>query len=375
MKSSERASAIESLYDNQLFEGIDVDVIERIAPKIDIVRKKPGETIYREGQPGNSLYLVGEGLVKISKPSNAGDHEIVDYVHERNFFGATSLLVGEPHASTATAAEPALIGAVKENTFEELLELAPGRLHMNFLRALTARIRTSNDRLLRETIRAERLRVAGALASAIAQDLKNPVCVARCCSDLIANDSIDPHLRELSSILTDAVNGILGATSDLLDYTRGSLSLNKRPVSIWRLLDELNGQWLNLLPGKNIKFVKQIRYEENIDIDLGRFSRALGNVIENSVHAMSRRGAITFTTDLIGDAVAIRVSDNGRGIAPELLSRLFEPFEVRDNCESAGIGLAVTKAIVEAHGGKISISSVLGKGTTVDIRLPKPSGE
>ena len=375
MKSTERERAIESLYDNQLFEGIDVDVIERIAPKIDIVHKKPGEIIYREGQPGNSLYLVGEGLVKISKSGDVGSYEIIDYVDQGNFFGATSLLVGGPHASTATAAQPALIGAVKEDTFEELLELAPGRLHTNFLRALTARVRSSNDRFLRERIRAERMRVAGAVASAVIHDLKSPVCVARCCSDLIANESIDPQLRELSSILTDGVNGILGMTLDLLDYTRGSLSLNKRAVSIWRLLDELNRQSLHLLTGKNIKFVKHIRYENNIDIDLGRFARAIGNVIENSVQAISRRGAITFTTDLIGDSVVIRVSDTGRGIAPERLSRSFQPFEVFENADSAGVGLAVTKAIVEAHGGKISINSVLGKGTTVDIRLPKPASE
>ena len=375
MKSTERARAIESLYDNQLFEGIDADVIDRIAPKIDIVRKKPGEIIYREGQPGNSLYLVGEGLVKISKSGDVGSYEIIDYVDQGNFFGATSLLVGEPHASTATAAQRTLIGAVKEDTFEELLELAPGRLHMNFLRALTARVRSSNDRFLRERIRAERMRVAGAVASAVIHDLKSPVCVARCCSELIANESIDPQLRELSSILTDAVNGILGMTLDLLDYTRGSLSLNKRAVSIWRLLDELNRQSLHLLTDKNINFVKHIRYENNIDIDLGRFARAIGNVIENSVQAISRRGAITFTTDLIGDSVVIRVSDTGRGIAPELLSRLFQPFEVFEDADSAGVGLAVTKAIVEAHGGKISINSVLGKGTTVDIRLPKPASE
>lgn len=374
MKSSERARAIETLYDNQLFEGIDVEVIERIAPKIDIKRKNPGEIIYREGQPGNSLYLVGEGLVKICKSGDVGAGEVVDYVDEGNFFGATSLLGGAPHASTATVAKPAVIGAVKEAAFEKLLELAPARLHMNLLRALSTRIRTANDRFLRETVHAERMRVAGALANAIVRDLKNPVCVARCCSDLIANESVDPQLRELSSMLTNAVDGLLGMTSDLLDYTRGSVSLNKRPVSIWRLLDELNRQSLHLLTGKGINFVKQIRYQDNIDIDLGRFVRALSNIIKNSVQAIARGGSISFTSDVVGDWVVIRISDTGRGIAAEMLSRLFEPFELYENCDTAGIGLAVGKAIVEAHGGQISITSILGKGTTVDIRLPKARG-
>src|SRR5262245_47485436 len=117
-----------------------------------------------------------------------------------------------------------------------------------------------------ETMRAERIRVAGALASAILRDLKNPVCIARCCSDLIVSESADSQLRELSSMLTDTVNGILGTTQDLLDYTRGSVAVNKRPVSVWRLLDELSRQSLHSFPGKNIKFVKHIRYQANIDI-------------------------------------------------------------------------------------------------------------
>src|SRR2546421_4008501 len=375
MKATQRAQATEQFCDNRLFEGVDADIIERIAPKLGVLRKKPGEIIFREGEPGNSLYLVGEGCVKIAKAADSVDCEIFDYVNQGNFFGATALLAGEPHSTTATAVEPALIGALTEDTFQEILELSPSRLHMNFLRAITARVRSVNNHFMRETMRAERLRVAGALANAMIHDLKNPVCIARCCSDLITTESTDGHLRELSAMLTDTVNGILGMTLDLLDYTRGSISVSKRPVSIWRLLDELNRQSLHLLPSKNIEFVKHIRYQDNINIDLSRFARALGTVIENAIRAMPRGGALTVTIDAMEDQVALRMSDTGTGIAPELMPTLFEPFERRDNSRASGVGLSVTKAIVEAHGGKISLRSVPGKGTTVDIRLPKPGGE
>jgi signal transduction histidine kinase len=375
MKASQRARAIERFYDNRLFEGVDAEIIERIAPKIGVLRKKPGEIIFREGEPGNSLYLVGQGCVKIVKAAEGIDHEILDYVDQGNFFGATALLAGEPHSTTATAVEPALVGALTEDTFQKILELSPGRLHMNFLRAVTARVRSANTHFMRETMRAERLRVAGALASAMIHDLKNPVCIARCCCDLIATESTDGHLREMSKMLTDTVNGILGMTLDLLEYTRGSVLVSKRSVSIWRLLDELNRHSLHLLPSKNIEFVKHIRYQGNVDIDLSRFARALGNVIDNAIHAMPRGGALTFTIDAIQEEVVLRISDTGSGIAPELLPALFEPFERRSDSHASGVGLAVAKAIVEAHGGRITVRSVAGKGTTVDVRLPKPAGE
>jgi len=375
MKATQRAKALEQFSDNRLFEGVDADVVERIAPKIGVVRKEPGDIIFREGEPGDSLYLIAKGSVKIAKAAESADQDVLEFVSSGNFFGASAMLAGEPHSTTATAVEPTIIGELGEDTFQEILDLSPARLHMNFLRAVTARVRSANAHFLRETLRAERLRVAGALASAMIHDLKNPVCIARCCSDLIAAESADGHLRELSTMLTDTVNGILGMTLDLLDYTRGSVSVNKRLVSIWRLLDELNRRSLQLLPSKNIEFIKHIRYQGNVDIDLSRFARALGNVIENAIQAMSRGGALTLTIDLVEDQVALRISDTGTGIPPEQLATLFEPFERRDRATASGVGLAVAKSIVEAHGGKLSLRSVADKGTTVDVRLPKPNGE
>src|SRR5947199_10497409 len=103
---------------------------------------------------------------------------------------------------------------------------------MNFLRAITARVRSVNNHFMRETMLAERLRVAGALANAMIHDLKNPVSIARCCSDLIATESADAHLRELSKMLTDPVNGILGMTFDLLVYPPGSVSVSERLLAV-----------------------------------------------------------------------------------------------------------------------------------------------
>jgi signal transduction histidine kinase len=283
------------------------------------------------------------------------------------------MLAGAPRSGTATAVASAVLGAVKEETFQEMLEIAPGQIHINFLRAINDRVRSVNVQFMRDTIFSERMRVAGALANAIIQDLKNPVCIARCCSDLIASDSTDPQLRELSNMLADAVNGILGTTLDLLDFSRGAVSVNKRAVSIWRLLDELNRRALHLLPSKKIEFVKHIRHQGNVDIDLNRMARALAAIIENSIDAMSSGGTLTFTIDQIQDQSVIRISDTGTGIPHEVLAKIFEPFDTRETPHHAGVGLAIVKAIVEAHEGKISITTVPGRGTTVDIRLPKPA--
>jgi signal transduction histidine kinase len=372
MSSGLSAKVFDQLSHNRLFEGLEPDLLKQIRRQVDVLQFKSGEVVFHEGDPGDSLYLVGEGSVKISKEDRAGREQVLDYIKPGNFFGEMALLEGKPRSAMATAAEPTLLGAVKEETFQHLLELAPSRLHMNFLRSISERLRSVNSRFINEVMLKERLSLVGSMASSIIQDLKNPICIVRCCSDLIASETNDPHLRELTSMLDGAVDGMLATTQELLDYARGSTQLHKQPISIWGILDELNQQSLRLLPGKNIQFVKHIRYEGNVEIDRARFIRVLSNLIKNSREAMPGGGILTLTTELIQDHVAIRISDTGVGIPREVLPKLFEPFVTHGKPNSTGLGLAIAKSVVEAHDGKISISSVNGNGTTVDIRLPKP---
>jgi signal transduction histidine kinase len=283
-----------------------------------------------------------------------------------------ALLDGGPHSARATAAEPTLLGTVDEPTFQHILELAPSRLHMNFLRSVSERLRTVNSHFIGEVMRTERLSLVGAMANSIIHDLKNPICIIRCCTDLIARESKDPRVHELTSMADKAVQGMLAMTQELLDYARGSITLSCESVSIWCLLDELNQQALRLLPGNNIQFAKNIRYDGNVVVDLTRFIRVLCNLIKNAREAMPSGGILTISTDLVGDQVVIRISDTGVGIPAELVPKLFEPFVTHGKSHGTGLGLAIAKSVVTAHNGKISVSSVEGSGTTVDIRLPAP---
>ncbi len=372
MSSALSPAAFDQLSRNRLFEGIESNVLEKIRPELNILHFDRGDIVFKEGDAGDSLYLVGEGSVKISRQDRAGHQQVLAYMHPGNFFGELAMLNRAPHSAMATAAEPTLLGAVKEETFQHILELAPSRMHLNFLRSVSEHLRSVNSHFINEVMRNERLALVGSMANSIIHDLKNPICIVRCCSDLIASETNDPHLRELTGMLDGAVDGMLAMTQELLDYARGSMQLHKQLVSVWGVLDELNAQSLRLLPGKNIQFVKHIRYDGNVEIDRARFIRVLANLIKNSRDAMRGGGILTITTDLVRDQVVIRISDTGAGIPAEVLPKLFEPFVTHGNYAGTGLGLAIARSVVEAHDGKISLSSVPGNGTTVDIRLPKP---
>lgn len=368
------ATLFDHLTENRLFQGIKSDLLKEIAPDVHLIQLNEGEVIFREGDPGDYLYLVGEGSVKISKSGRGGQQETLGLIKSGNFFGEMALLDKAPRSAMATAAEPTLLGTVDESTFQHILELAPSQLHMNFLRAVSERLRMVNTHFIHEVMRAERLSLVGSMANSIIHDLKNPICIVRCSTDLIKAENNDPRLHQLTVMIDKAVNGMLAMTQELLDYARGgSSSLSCETISIWRLLDELNQDSLRLLPGKNIQFAKSIRYDGNVFVDLRRFIRVLSNLIKNAREAMPNGGILTIRTDLVGNEVVLRIADTGIGIPPELITKIFEPFVTHGKTHGTGLGMAIAKSVIEAHGGKISVQSVQGSGTTVEIRLPVPA--
>jgi len=365
--------AFEGLANNRIFEGIETDLLAQIAPSVRVVQLAEGEVIFREGDPGDLLYLVGEGSVRISKSGRGGEQETLGVIQPGNFFGEMALLDGQPRSAMATAVGNTLLGTVDEPTFQHILELAPSRLHMNFLRSVTERLRSVNSHFISEVMRSERLSLVGSMANSIIHDLKNPICIIRSGCDLIGERSNDPGQLQLLRMMDNAVDGMLAMTQELLDYARGHSELKCETVTIWHLLDELNTRSLCLLPGKNVQFAKDIRYDGEIRVDFARFVRVLCNLIKNACEAMPQGGILTIATDLIDHEVVIRISDTGIGIPPEILQRVFEPFVTHGKSHGTGLGMAIAKSIVTAHQGKISVSSVQGKGTTVEVLLPVPA--
>ncbi len=355
---------------NRLFEGIRPELLAPVAHELHVVRLNEGEVIFREGDPGDSLYLVGQGSVQISKRGRGGNQETLAFIQSGNFFGEMALLDGQPRSAMATAVGSTILGTVTEETFQHILELAPNRLHMNFLRSVSERLRQVNSHFITEVMRSERLSLVGSMANSIIHDLKNPICIVRCCADLIASQTTDPRMHDLTSMLGKAVDGMTSMTQELLDYARGSTSLHKERVSLWRLMDELNQQALQLLPGQNIQFVKHLRYDGDLEIDLARFTRVLCNLIKNAREAMPGGGILNLATELRDGQVSLTLSDTGCGIPADILPKLFEPFVTHGKSHGTGLGMAIAKSIVEAHDGTIAVRSTVGTGTTVEIRLP-----
>ena len=112
-----------------------------------------------------------------------------------------------------------------------------------------------------------------------------------------------------------------------------------------------------------------------IVVDPERMVQVLGNLVTNALRYTPSGGQIALSASRQGGAVALAVGDTGAGIAPDALPHIFDRFYRGDRARSqesdeSGLGLAIAKAITEAHGGRIEVESEIGRGTTFTVLLP-----
>ena len=156
----------------------------------------------------------------------------------------------------------------------------------------------------------------------------------------------------------------------------GQMSLNRNQVETGMLLWRVAASYELAAEEKGVRIsVEAGDAPLSIQIDEERMAQALGNLVSNTLRYTPEDGVITLSALLITEnQLLITVLDTGTGIAPEDLSRIFERFYRADQARNlvageSGLGLAITRSIVEAHGGEISVDSEVGQGTRFEIRL------
>ncbi len=127
MSTVETSFAVEALRRCALFARVDDESLAMCAASLKVRRFRRNETIFHQGDPGDSLFIVESGSVKIVLPSPEGeDGAIIATLGHGDFFGELALLDGAPHSATAVAVEPAETLVLRRETFEELIDTAPG---------------------------------------------------------------------------------------------------------------------------------------------------------------------------------------------------------------------------------------------------------
>jgi signal transduction histidine kinase len=130
-----------------------------------------------------------------------------------------------------------------------------------------------------------------------------------------------------------------------------------------------------LVQAQSVNLKTQISLEEDVAVSghRGQLLRAFHNIITNAIQALEGRSdaKLTVNVEIKDSKIQMHIIDNGVGIKAEHMSRLFEDyFTTKASLKGTGLGLPISKRILEEHGGKLSLNSILGYGTTVTIVLP-----
>jgi two-component system sensor histidine kinase BaeS len=154
----------------------------------------------------------------------------------------------------------------------------------------------------------------------------------------------------------------------------GELPLNRQPVAPRALLERAAAAHLAQAQAQQITITVDAPPDmPRVDIDPERMAQVLGNLLSNALRYTPAGGTIILAAEARAD-VRIRVRDTGTGIPPEGVPHIFERFyrvdPSRQQDGSSGLGLAIAKSIIEAHGGSVAVESKLGQGSTFTITLP-----
>jgi signal transduction histidine kinase len=224
---------------------------------------------------------------------------------------------------------------------------------------------------------AERMRRE--LIAAVSHDLRTPITSLRLLTDAIADDVVDEETRRayLAQMGTH-VNALAALIDDLFELSRleaGEIAWSLEQVR----LDELVGETVDAMRVQAAARHVQVRAELPADLlpakaDPEKLQRVLFNLIQNAIRHTPADGSVVVRAAPAGDAVEIEVADTGSGIAADDRDRVFEPFfrggaHAARPSNGAGLGLAISRAIVEAHGGRIWLEDAPA-GTAVRFSLP-----
>jgi signal transduction histidine kinase len=240
------------------------------------------------------------------------------------------------------------------------------------------------QRLYQDVVRGNEAR--SDLFAAISHEFRTPLFAILAHAELMADPTLRPKGRawptEFAATITESAQLLLGRVNDILELAKlesTELALDLRPTAAGDAVDGVSGQVSAL--ARRAGLTLDIAVADGLPLilaDRDRVEQILLNLLSNAVKYNSDAGIVSLTVRAVAEGVQISVSDTGHGVPPEIGERIFEPFyQVREGTDatpprlsSSGLGLAVTKRLVEAHHGTISFESVLGHGTTFRVVLP-----
>ncbi|MGV8121762.1 MAG: sensor histidine kinase [Candidatus Xenobiia bacterium LiM19] len=374
--------------DEPLFSTFEACDYEELSHYGNPVHCSAGEVFYHDGEPADSIYFISRGTVQIYAQYDDGLEEILSIRGAGEILGDFAPS-GESLFGTAQALEQVDAIKVERDKFLTLFTNNPA-IGVKILGYLSSKMRDTdsfrlkllqkkNEQIVRsyeelknaqdELMKQERFAAVGSLAGKIIHDIKGTITPLKIYSENL--DTLSEEARKIGiATIKQSINRIIRICEELLEYIRGvPIVLNRKTVQLTCFIENEVQFLKDILLRNNIAVNLNFSYDSSVSVDEERMGRVLQNMLINAKDAMPSGGTLTIMTEKKDGSVLIIVKDTGCGISSEHLESIFEPFITIGKKKGTGLGLTISKKIVQEHDGTITVVSD-SKGTAFTIALP-----
>jgi signal transduction histidine kinase len=372
------------------FPGIRPDEIEELIANSQVRSYVPGAVLCRENEIEDRFYMILEGEVEVTKNINNTESRLLKTLAPGDFFGEMALIHNAPRAATVTAKTELTTLELNKAAFDRVL-LKSTSIAMAMVSEISNRLR-QNDQLAVDDLRMRASELAEAyqklaeqelarreFLTNIAHELRNPLMVANGNLQILQKGilkgeqlaaGIDTVARNVQQIVT-LVNDILFLQEmDLVLPDFQAVDMNEVGYIVigkYAASAHEHGVGLHLTPYPNLPPVSG---------DAKSLERALMALVDNAIKFSPRGGDVKINLSVSGEKILVSVEDRGIGIPKENLPRVFDRFyhlerSGDDLFSGIGLGLAITRQVIEQHQGSLDVVSTPGKGSTFTLTLKK----
>lgn len=246
---------------------------------------------------------------------------------------------------------------------------------LEFISSLASQtsIALANILLTEQRIHEEQMNMIGKMTSYVMHDLKSSLNAIRRSAESIGNDEHKPaEKKDSAQAIIHEIERITGITQEIWELSQGQKGiLNLQTLSVEDFVQDVLSIIEHDFTSQQISIHSDLQYTGQFTIDVDKMTRVFMNVVDNARQAMPEGGVLTITSCLVNDDVQFEFIDEGDGISPDLQAHMFDPFVSGKKSQGTGLGMTIVKKILEEHHAHIDVQSVIEKGTTIRISLPR----
>lgn len=372
------------------FAGIKPDEVQEIIINSQIKSYPAGTVLCTEDAIEHTFYMILEGDFEVTKIINNQEKRLLKTLTAGDFFGEMALIHNAPRAATVQSLTPSVVLELDKQGFDRVLKHSPS-VATAMVSEISNRLR-ANDQLAIEDLRLRAREIADAyqklaeqdmarneFLTSIAHELRTPLMVASGYLHTLKRGVLTgEQLQSTIDIVSRNVDQIVNLTNDLLFLQEQELVLRDfQPLNLVDVVEKVVANYQGKAKARGVTI--KVRGNSNLPTVQGdepSLERAITGLVDNAIKFSPPNSTVEIRFADLVSHVSVSVVDHGIGIDPQIRPRIFDRFfhlekSGEEIYDGLGIGLSITRQVIQQHRGLLEVDSLPGRGSTFTISLLK----